>query len=194
MGARFRRRPQKNCGEYRALEKGGAVRRRGTGVRACWLMFYGESLRVNQSTGFADRTVSVWPIATALVVNCMAALGYVIAREPYLHAWRAMGDIDAGAALLVTGAVLYPLATVRASRDAPSEALGARMHFRQSLMPYMVIGAGALVALLTRSEAGGSLGFAAGLLGIAAAVVAVVLNGLTITVLRILWRRHRSHV
>jgi len=137
---------------------------------------------VSESTATRSRAssdgVAVLPLALILVLTSTVA--YLAMHETSMHTWRRVGDIDAAACLLLIGGLVFPLATVVACRMEGLREPRPTDHFRQCSLLYAVIVLGTLT-LGTGGEGRGSLGYAIGAIAVAAALIGVVANGVTLT-------------
>jgi hypothetical protein len=137
---------------------------------------------VNESTASQSRTgsdgVAVLPLALILVLACTVA--FLAMHETDMHTWRRVGDIDAAAFLLLLGGLVFPLATVVACRMEGLREPRPTDHFRQCSLLYAVVVLGTL-ALGAGREGRGSLGYAIGAVAVAAALLGVLANAVTLT-------------
>jgi hypothetical protein len=135
---------------------------------------------VSESTETRNKTndgVAVLPLALILVLSSTVA--YVATHEASMHTWRRVGDIDAAACLLLIGGLVFPLATVVACRMEGLREPRPTDHLRQCSLLYAVIVLGTLTLGAGR-EGRGSLGYAIGVIAVAAAFLGVVANAVTL--------------
>jgi peptidoglycan/LPS O-acetylase OafA/YrhL len=137
---------------------------------------------VSESTASPSRAnsdgVAVLPLALILVLTCTVA--YLAMHETDMHTWRRVGDIDAAACLLLIGGLVFPVATILACRMEGLRKPRRTDHFRQCSLLYAVVVLGTLT-LATASEGRGSLGYAIGAIAVAAALLGVLANAVTLT-------------
>ena len=123
--------------------------------------------------------MAVMPVATVLVV--VLALVYMFTLSAAgMHTWLLMGDIDIAGALLLGGALLFPLATTFACRVDGISSPRAVDHFRQCSLLYALVIVGALM-LVKGSESRGSVGYGIGVVVVVAGLIGVFMNALTLT-------------
>ena len=118
-------------------------------------------------------------LALALMLVLAGTLAYLATREPNMHTWRLVGDIDAAAFLVVLGGLAFPVATILACRIEGLANPSPIDHLRQCSVLYAAVVVGTL-ALLAGAENRGSLGYAIGALAVAGALVGVVANAATL--------------
>ena len=125
------------------------------------------------------RWEGVAVLGVAMVMVLAVTIAYIASREPYLHTGRFVGDVDAGAGLLVIGGLVFPLATVVACRVERVRAPRASDHLRQCSLLYAAFVLGG-ITLAAGRDGSGSLGFAIGTVAVAAGLVGVIANALTL--------------
>jgi cytochrome bd-type quinol oxidase subunit 2 len=131
------------------------------------------------TVGGRERLEGVAVLGVAMVSVLAGTVAYIASRAPYLHTWRFVGDVDAGVGLLVIGGLIFPLATVLACRVERLRAPRRSDHFRQCSLLYAAFVLGGL-ALAADRDGSGSLGFAISAVAVAAGLVGVIANALTL--------------
>lgn len=114
------------------------------------------------------------------------ALAYLIATDGQSsHTWRAVGDLDAAAALGVLGALFFPAATIAACRLEGDRLPRIRDHFRHCAFLYAAAAVFLAYVWPNRESTGGSLGFAMMMVLAAGAAVGIAANAVTLVVRRL---------
>jgi hypothetical protein len=117
------------------------------------------------------------------VVVFIVVVVSIVERRWFLHSLYNQGDIDAGLACLVAGALLFPAATVLLARSVPSKASWLRQHLWHSGGIYAVLSLAALSLIENYQEQRYGLGY--GLMSgvFVTAAYAAALNAFTLWLL-----------
>jgi hypothetical protein len=119
----------------------------------------------------------------------MIAVGYVMSRDvTRYHTWRVVGDLDALVGLVGGAVLVVPPATLLACRLGRVRCPRLAHHFGQAAAYYALLFVGGIALWRSFAAAGGGLGWAAAAVLAGAALVAILLNAVTLGAMRFLHR------